>query len=148
MLTGAPGAAGLYAVLAAGAWPSSGRAEQRPARWLLVAWAALWAGGAGLELLSAQSGAPDAIAARASVQLAVGLGALAHRSRLAALGLGGAISAGYWIAGQGLGQLSSGQATDPNTGPLLVLMAIALWSWPSPARAPVATNQPARTRTL
>jgi hypothetical protein len=32
----------------------------------------------------------------------------------------------FWVLGQDLGQLYSGQATDPNSGPLIALMAIAL----------------------
>ena len=32
----------------------------------------------------------------------------------------------FWVLGQNIGQLYSGQATDPNTGPLIVLMALAL----------------------
>jgi hypothetical protein len=31
-----------------------------------------------------------------------------------------------WVLGQDIGALYSGQATDPNTGPLLAVMAIAL----------------------
>jgi hypothetical protein len=32
----------------------------------------------------------------------------------------------FWVLGQNIGELYSGQATDPNTGPLIVLMALAL----------------------
>jgi hypothetical protein len=32
-----------------------------------------------------------------------------------------------WAAGGQFGQLFSGQATDPGTGPLLILIAIAYW---------------------
>ena len=45
----------------------------------------------------------------------------------------------YWVLGQGLGGIFQGGATDPNVGPLLVLLAIALYSMiglqePDPAR--------------
>ncbi len=32
-----------------------------------------------------------------------------------------------WVAGEHFGELLSGSATDPNTGPLLVLIAVAFW---------------------
>jgi uncharacterized membrane protein YphA (DoxX/SURF4 family) len=53
LLTGAPGAALLYAVLALAVAPrSTGDPEmQRPACWTAVAWAALWLGGAVLQVL-------------------------------------------------------------------------------------------------
>jgi hypothetical protein len=53
LLTGAPGAALLYAVLALAAAPRPDkRAEaQRPARWAALAWAMLWLGGAVLQML-------------------------------------------------------------------------------------------------
>jgi hypothetical protein len=34
---------------------------------------------------------------------------------------------GIWVVGEDLGTLLSGSATDPNTGPLLVLLAAAYW---------------------
>ena len=53
LLTGAPGAALLYAVLALAAWPrhDGAAAADRPPRWTAAAWAALWLGGAVLQLL-------------------------------------------------------------------------------------------------
>ena len=58
-LNGAPGAAVLYLVLALAAWPESldvgdglkPPPHLRPPRWLLVVWAVLWVGFAGLNLL-------------------------------------------------------------------------------------------------
>ena len=42
-----------------------------------------------------------------------------------------AIAAGViWVAGEQFGAIFTGQATDPNTGPLLILIAAAFW--PSP----------------
>lgn len=37
----------------------------------------------------------------------------------------------FWAAGQSFGQLFSGQATDPNTGPLVILLGLAVISIPS-----------------
>jgi hypothetical protein len=39
----------------------------------------------------------------------------------------------FWLA-QGLGGILTGQGTDPNTGPLLVLLAACYWPVPSPGR--------------
>jgi hypothetical protein len=33
----------------------------------------------------------------------------------------------FWVAGENFGQLLTGTATDPNTGPLIVLLAAAYW---------------------
>ena len=40
---------------------------------------------------------------------------------------GVALALDYWVFGQAFGQAFSGIATDPNTGPLLVLLALALY---------------------
>jgi hypothetical protein len=39
----------------------------------------------------------------------------------------------FWIA-EGFGGLTTGQATDPNSGPLLILLAACFWPPASPAR--------------
>jgi hypothetical protein len=36
------------------------------------------------------------------------------------------LSLAIWVLGQDLGQLYSGQSTDPNSAPLIVLMGVAL----------------------
>ena len=43
-----------------------------------------------------------------------------------------ALSALIWVAGQDFGGIFAGSATDPNSGPLLALLAVAFW--PSRAR--------------
>ncbi|MEP7018492.1 MAG: hypothetical protein ABI899_10795, partial [Actinomycetota bacterium] len=48
------------------------------------------------------------------------------RWQLAAAAIGSVAATAFWVLGQNGGELYSGQATDPNTGPLLVLMALAL----------------------
>ncbi|HET9897624.1 MAG TPA: hypothetical protein VFQ44_22060 [Streptosporangiaceae bacterium] len=60
----------------------------------------------------------------AVVATAVLLPAPLHR---AAVVLAIVVSVLIWIAGQDLGELFTGSATDPNSGPLLVLLALAYW---------------------
>ena len=49
----------LYAVLAAAAWPIHGGRRERPARWLVFAWAAYWVGGAILQIWHGPHSGPD-----------------------------------------------------------------------------------------
>ena len=49
-----------------------------------------------------------------------------RRTRTPAVTLGLALTLAFWVLGQDLGALYTGQATDPNSGPVLALMAIAL----------------------
>jgi hypothetical protein len=54
----------------------------------------------------------------------------------------------YWVVGQGLGGLFAGGATDPNAGPLFILMSVALYSLvPYPAHAPRRETQTVPTST-
>jgi hypothetical protein len=59
LLTGAPGSALLYGVLALAAWPRNGRSDIPPALWLPRAWATLWIGGALLQALPAMNTGAD-----------------------------------------------------------------------------------------
>jgi hypothetical protein len=34
------------------------------------------------------------------------------------------LALGYWLLGEGLGGISTGSATDPSSGPLLVLLVL------------------------
>jgi hypothetical protein len=159
LITGAPGSALLYALLAAAAWPHRGRLREGPAPWLPVAWAVVWVGAAVFQALPGQnsgeavasaltSGADGAPAWLASLQNSagawsahhgllpvillvaagalIGVGALSRRTRMLAVTLGLALTLDFWVLGQNLGDLYTGQATDPNSGPLLALMALAL----------------------
>lgn len=47
------------------------------------------------------------------------------RIRTVSTAAGALLAVGFWIFGQGLGLVFSGQSTDPNSGPLLVLLAVA-----------------------
>ena len=61
-------------------------------------------------------------------QALIGVLALVPPARTVALAVGVAAALGDWTIGQQLGQLFSGRATDPNTGPLVVLMAAATYA--------------------
>jgi hypothetical protein len=69
---------------------------------------------------------PGATVFIVALELAVGILVLgSHKLRMTALLAGMSLSALYWVIGQSFGQLFSGQATDPNTGPLLILLGLA-----------------------
>ena len=170
LLTGAPGAVLLYAVLAVAAWPpdsESTHAKTALPGWLAIAWAVFWIGGGVLRVLPGQGSAAtiaaeltagvddvphwlgqlkSAVAATAVgwdtglvvgwvlVCAAVGLGGLWPgwpRSAAAGVGIGCALV--FWVLGQSLGQLWSGLATDPNSGPTIILMALGLMGISDPA---------------
>jgi hypothetical protein len=105
LIDGAPGSALIYAILAA------------------AAWAVLWVGAALFQALPGQNSGKAVASA-----LTGGAGALVRRTRVPAVALGLALALVFWVLGQDLGALYTGQATDPNSGPLLALMAIALLS--------------------
>jgi hypothetical protein len=157
LLTGAPGAAVLYGVLGLAAWPGRGPSHEVPARWLPYAWAALWVGGAIFQALPGQNtgtavagtivggpgclGRVDASVARWTAhhgafvvgalvvaEVLIGLAALHRRSRGAAAAVGFVLAIAIWIVAQDLGQLHTGQATDPNSGLIIALFAIAVFS--------------------
>lgn len=159
MLSGAPGAALLYAVIAILAWPSRQHGDQEsPSWWALPAWSLLWLSGAGLQLVSgnnsamsftmmlrsAQNGSPRwisdidhrlqvlraptwIVAVIVAIFVLVALWSLVPGwTRHLALGVGIAISLASWLLFQGMGDLTSGRATDPNSGPLIVVLAVAV----------------------
>ncbi|WP_132192463.1 MULTISPECIES: hypothetical protein [Kribbella] len=178
LLTGAPGSAMLYAVIAAAAWPS-GRGDRAPAPWLVWGWAFLWVGSAVLQLLPGQNTgqglssllstsagqAPHwlarldlsaaiwanhhgtlAVYGLVAVEFLVGIGALTRKGRVWALVIGFLLIIAIWAVGQGFGLLFSGQATDPNSGPLVALMAIALLAPASRIRRRTTTCPPSLLR--
>jgi hypothetical protein len=163
LLTGAPGAALLYAVLAAAAWPDAGEnGDQQPAAWLAFAWAAYWIGGACLQIwhgprtgpelaatvAEGANGTPDwlsrfdfsiarsvdhvipaVLAGFVVFQVLIGLGGFTpRRLRQLAAVLGIVVCCGFWVVGSGLSTLFSGHATDPGTEPLVVVLAIAIFT--------------------
>ncbi|HEY4778477.1 MAG TPA: hypothetical protein VIH47_02660 [Solirubrobacterales bacterium] len=86
-----------------------------------------WLGGLQRSLATALSGEGKPIAALLLVlSLAIAAGVWSRRRRETLL-LGALVSLVYWTLGQSLGGLTTGSATDPNIGPLFLLLAVALW---------------------
>jgi hypothetical protein len=131
LVTGAPGSAPLLAVLAAAAWPTRDGSRGAPAPWLPLAWAVVWVGAAVFQALPQNRGngvASDLTGPLVVAEYLIGVGVLAPRTRVPAAALGLALALVFWVFGQDLGQLTSGRATDPNSGLVLALMAIAVIS--------------------
>ena len=159
LLTGAPGAALIYAVIAILAWPThDGHGDDRPSWLALPAWCTLWLSGAVLQLVAgnnsatsftmmlraAESGSPGWASAidhhLAALRLpsftAAGVIAcyvlvamwslVPGWTRQLAIAIGVVFAVMGWVLFQGLGDLTSGHATDPNSGPLVVLLALAV----------------------
>ena len=187
ILTGAPGAALLYALLALAAWPGqSGQSRTSAPRsipaWFARAWALLWvalglsallpanrSAGRVADQLDSVAGSVPAWLARIDQVVAevfrhtgwfgiallflapvgVGLAGLATgRTRRVAAWTAIGLAALTWVVGESFGQLASGIATDPNTGPLLVVAALALLgvdgrahrAWPRNPSGPYPTR--------
>jgi hypothetical protein len=180
-LSGAPGAAVLYAGLSLAAWPADAtafgdRASDRPAWWTVYVWSVLWVGFAILNLLPANissndignqlrdsastsprwlasidttlAGGVHALGPGASLVCIVGevaIGLLVLRggaTRTWAVGIGIAVTFLFWAAGQSFGQLFSGQATDPSTGPLLMALGLVVLCAPAGRLAAVPRKGP------
>ena len=159
-LSGAPGAAILYAIVGVIVWPAQrpgGLVGVRGARlawgalWLIIAWLWMTPVGSGPNAVSeAINGAPSGIGwlthlqiwlvnlteghgqvigltlagASATIGIAVAVGWHARTF----LGVSVIVNLVFWIAGQGFGGIFAGGATDPNSAPLLVLLAWALYA--------------------
>ncbi|MEA2475329.1 MAG: hypothetical protein QOE06_3244 [Thermoleophilaceae bacterium] len=138
LITGAPGSALLYAILAAAAWPRGDSSRAVSAPWLPYAWSVVWLGAAVFQAMPGQ--APDLgpvpVVLLVAVEYLIGVGALWRRTRPPAAVLGLVLALVFWVFGQDLGMLGSGQATDPNSGPALALMAIALLAGSGPRMRP------------
>jgi hypothetical protein len=65
----------------------------------------------------------------AALFILIAAGVLWPATTRPALILAAATGVAIWVVGENLGQLFTGMATDPNTGPLLVLLAAAYWPW-------------------
>jgi hypothetical protein len=83
-----------------------------------------------------------AVGVIAAVYLLIGIGGMSRRSRPWALAAGLIVSIAIWVFGQDLGQLYSGRATDPNSAPLIALMAVVLLA--GPRRAAIPRRRPGR----
>ena len=62
----------------------------------------------------------------AIASLIIGFGPLLVRRPTPFLAAGGLLSAFFWVSGQGLGGIFTGSGTDPNTSPLIILLALAM----------------------
>lgn len=77
----------------------------------------------------------------AVLSVVIGVGPLLFRRVEPYLALGFVVSIVFWLTGQGLGGILTGSGTDPNTGPILALLALAMvplvvpdpGSWVAPA---------------
>ncbi len=56
--------------------------------------------------------------------------------------LAAVIGLAFWVVGQNFGTLFTNGATDVNSGPLLILLAVAYWRWP-PRADPVSPDSAA-----
>ncbi len=74
----------------------------------------------------------------AVISLAIGLGPLLARRPGPFLTAGAILTLIFWITGQGLlGGIFTGSGTDPNTGPLIILLALAMMPTKVLADAPI-----------
>lgn len=80
----------------------------------------------------------------AAASLVVGLGPLVARRPTRFLVAGALLATAFWVTGEGLGGVLTGMGTDPNAGPLVVLLAAALL----PACVPVRLDTPSPARRL
>jgi hypothetical protein len=185
-LTGAPGAALLYAAVSLLVWPSARTSAPEDTRAPAAAdgrwgagggqsvWAALWVGMGVLWLLPANrtpGSVADAIQGAASgepgwfshlemaasnlfagwgsstaiiaavVSIVIGLGPLLTKYSWPFLVAGMALALDYWVFGQAFGQMLTGAGTDPSTGPLIILLALALF--PNATRPTLGLANPA-----
>ena len=159
-ISGAPGAAVLYALVGTIAWPGRRPGGLFGVRGARVAWGVLWLVMAYLWLTppgmnanmvsEAINGAPAGMGWLVSVQswfaaatrgdgLVLGLMFAGVSAAIGAtvacnwrprpfLALAVVMNLAFWVLGQGLGGLFAGGATDPNSGPLFVLLAYAMYS--------------------
>jgi hypothetical protein len=87
-----------------------------------------WLAGVQHSIADASSGHGLGIAiGLATVSVLIGLGVFIPSTVRPALLVGVAVSLAYWAFGQSFGLITTGTATDINTGPLFVLLALRLW---------------------
>jgi hypothetical protein len=89
---------------------------------------------------------PLLVTVLAEAQALIGIGALARSTRAIAVTLGLVLTLAFWVLGQDLGGLSTGQSTDPNSGPALALMAIALLAGRDACTLDPASRAPSAAR--
>jgi hypothetical protein len=101
---------------------------------------ASWLSSVQSTVAAATAGHGTAIAVGAAIlSAAIGVAGLLGRWAKLALALSAGIAVIYMIIGQGMGGVLTGSGTDPGTGPLLILLAISIYS----LHRPVPTAKPA-----
>ena len=80
----------------------------------------------GAALLAHQGLAASVVLAVLMILIAIGV-YLPPSAARAALALAAALAAAIWVAGQDLGGILTGSGTDPESGPLLILLVLAYW---------------------
>jgi len=93
-------------------------------------------------LVAHQGLAASAVLAAALVMIAAGV-YLPRPLARATLVLAIVVAAVIWVFGEAFGAIMAGGATDPNSGPLLALLALTYWPARTPA-PPLARTAPAR----
>jgi hypothetical protein len=83
----------------------------------------------------------------AAAFILIATGVLFPATARPALALAIVVGLAIWVVGENFGEILTGTGTDPNTGPLLILLAVAYWPlapkiWPhDPETADIATNR-------
>jgi hypothetical protein len=131
LLNGAPGAALLYAVISFALLSRESKEDRLPS-WLNYAWAGLWLGGIILLFNAGSNGNSLAILLITLIlySLAGSLVFFGPGLRKAAVYLGILLALYIWIHGENFGYIFSGLATDPNSGPLIILLGLAVLESP------------------
>jgi hypothetical protein len=91
-------------------------------------------------LVSHQGLAASIVLAVALVIIAVGV-FLPPSAARGTLVLAVVVAAVIWVVGEAFGAIMAGGATDPNSGPLLILLALAYWPLGSTSRQPAPAGQ-------
>ncbi|QGN59069.1 hypothetical protein [Nostocoides sp. HKS02] len=142
-LMGLPGAVVLYALMGVLVWPvandgigavaSDGGAvattSPLSATGARLAWLGLWTLFVVETLVPAGRDVEAWVLATACAVVASGAFAPPRWQKLSLL-LAVALSAVIWTFGEDFGALATGRSTDPNSGPLLALLALCYWPWP------------------
>ncbi len=102
---------------------------------------------AGIEHAAARAAAGGGLAIAivlAAVSAAIGISALLGWRTRPFIVLACLLSLAYWVLGQGLGGVFTGSSTDPNAGPLFVLLAFAVYFALTPASSLPRVSEPAQ----
>ena len=70
----------------------------------------------------------------------IAVGVLVPAATRPVLALAVVTAAILWVLAQGFGGILTGQGTDPNTGPLLILLAAAFWPLTGASRRPAEAS--------